>query len=518
MERDEMLAAIEKREGQLWLLAFFLIFLLAVSLFIVDFALPSADNDYSQLIPVGQLLSSNAVRATLILMVLLIFAYFREKVQALHKANRQLISSLSYNESSLLAQAQQLEHWQLTSRPLCLAGECERLHQLIMEAALQLVSAQSGCLMLLDDSGQQLEVVADHGSSASVHQHLRLKVGEGIAGYVVSKHRPVLIKDGETSKELDKLLAGRPAIGSVLCAPLDLGDQVVGAITVNRRPSARSMDAHDLYVLSAFARQAALALENARLHGEASERDGERQSILAQLQQVQDELCDLQRLASLGLVTVGAAHELGDVVNVILGRAEVLMTALSEDPHHKHLEVIREQSRRITDLADHLVRLSQEAGPAAPQPVDPNQVVRDTLKLTAAALEGKGVRVAADLADRPLAVVGSQVQLQQAITSLLVHACHHLPDGGELAVRTWQEGESIYIAVAENGADTSPEHLQCMLGPSCSGQASQDSGLGLALSQRLVSSHGGRFRAENDAGKGMVYVVELPALPEAQVS
>jgi len=512
MERSDILDAIERREGQLWLLAFFLIFLLAVSLFLVDFAVPSFLQG-NFLRPVGDALSSNLLRALFLVAVVLICAYFREKVRALRAANRDLMLSLSLNQSSLAAKSRQLDHWHELGHALITTSDLQRLLELIVDTALEVTGGESGSLMLLDPTGEELEVVAARGTNAEARRNVRLRSGEGIAGYVVHSGRPLLLRDGEVSKELEGLLLRRQEIGSAICVPLVLGDRAVGTLSVNRKPTLGDFQPDDLETLAAFANQAVLAIDKAQIYAEYQEHVGRLRGMLEQLEQTQAQLLQSEKLASIGLLAGGVAHEINNPLTVILGRTELLMEDLADSPSHKDLEVIREQTRRIAEIVHGLLTFSRDNNQRSFQPTDVNLAIEQTFRLTEKILDVDNITVRRDLAEGLPRVLGNQGQLQQVFTNLVINAYQAMPQGGLLTVKSWEEQGMVKVSFTDSGIGIPPERLPFIFDPFFTTKPEgHGTGLGLAVSYGIAQSHGGDLTASSEPGKGTVMVMELPAL------
>ena len=510
MEKHDTLHAIETREGQLWLLAFFLIFLLAVSLFVIDFAFPwTSGPNYLQ--PIGDALGNNMVRATLLVVVVLILAYFREKVRALQGANQELMYSLVSNQSHLLSKSRQLTRWQELSHALISTNDLQRLLELVVETALEVTGGESGLLMLLDATGEELEVVAARGQNAEARRSLRLKAGEGIAGYVTQTGKPLLLRTGEVSKDHEALLAQRAEIGSEVCAPLVIGGQPAGALCVDRRPSAGDFTQQEVDTLSAFANQAALAIDKAHLYASHEEQVVRSQHIMETLEDTQAQLLQSEKLASIGLLAGGVAREIDSPLTVILGRTELLMEALAESPYHKDLAVIREQTKRISEIVWNLLRFSRENRQHTFEPTDVNTALEQTLALVGKTLEVNRVQLARELGSELPRVMGNRAQLQQAFTNIVLNASEAMPAGGMLTVKSWVDGDAIKISFADTGVGIPTDNLQCIFDPFFTSAAKeQGTGLGLAIAHGIVHSHGGDIRVQSELGKGSVFTIELP--------
>lgn len=511
MVKSEALEAIERREGQLWLLACLLLVLLAVSLFMVDITLPTL-RGASLMRSLGELLGSATARAVLLVIVLLICVYFREKVQALRLANRELVESLARNQSSLESKSRQLDRWHELSHDLITTRDFPRLLELVVETALEVTAAESGSLMLLDPAGEYLEVKAALGGAAEARRNARVRMGEGIAGYVARLGCPVLLREGELSRDLEPLLVRRHEIGSAICMPLALGEKTVGVLTVNRRPSTADFGHQDLQILSAFAGQAVLAIDKAQLYVSYQEQVARLEEMLRELERTQEQLLRSEKLASIGLLAGGLAHEINNPLTVILGRTEMLLAAVPEGRRRRELEIIHEQSRRIADLVRSLLACSRGHAQREMAPLAVETLLADVL---AAVAEGRpaGVAVEAEIAPDLPPVQANRRLLEQVFGNIIRNAYQAMPQGGRLHVRAAAHDDRVAVALADSGPGIAPDDLPLIFDPFfTTRRESGGTGLGLAVANGIVASHGGEIKVQSTPGQGTVFTVELPAL------
>lgn len=150
-----------------------------------------------------------------------------------------------------------------------------------LELEKEIVDAETGSILLLDDSGEYLNFTVALGDSGSVLEEHRLKVGEGIAGHVAETKRPVLIEDAETDERFADYFDDETGFDTqtLLCVPILVGDKLLGVAEVINKTDGTAFDYEDLVLFSAFAGQLAVALENARLHEEVLSQEKMRKEI-----------------------------------------------------------------------------------------------------------------------------------------------------------------------------------------------------------------------------------------------
>ncbi len=236
------------------------------------------------------------------------------------------------------------------------------------------------------------------------------------------------------------------------------------------------------------------------------------------LRQTRKQLVMAEKLAALGELTAGVAHEINNPTAVILGNLEVIRAELGEhaDCVRDEIELIDEQIDRIRDIVNNLLqyaRPQQYAGYL--EEVDVNRLVERTGKLVGHLAGRAGIPVELDCC-AGIAVCINPQELQQVLVNLLVNAIHAVDDaGGEVLVSTrdWED-HGVLIRVADNGCGIPAERLDRIFDPfySTKGQG-EGTGLGLSISYGLVRRYGGNLSVESRPGEGSVFTVALLRKP-----
>ncbi|HEX9049279.1 MAG TPA: ATP-binding protein [Anaeromyxobacter sp.] len=233
----------------------------------------------------------------------------------------------------------------------------------------------------------------------------------------------------------------------------------------------------------------------------------------------QARLVEEQKLAAIGRLGAGVAHEINNPLTGILGNAELLLEH-AEPTERESLERIEALARRCRDVTQTLLRFSEQGAEPAREDVDLNRVVADALALFGGVARAQEIPVSAELASPAPRVVGDAGHLAQVLLHLLSNArtaCEGRP-GAAIAVSTAREGADALVRVRDGGKGIAPEHLPHVFEPFFTTKDRWASvGLGLSVSYRIVSEHGGRIEVESRPGEGAAFTVRLPAVPPATV-
>ena len=231
------------------------------------------------------------------------------------------------------------------------------------------------------------------------------------------------------------------------------------------------------------------------------------------------QLSHTERLASLGLLAAGVAHEINNPLASILAGVESLQRWLErvELPSVEYrdavevLALLEQETRRCRETTDKLLLLGQ---PYASKPVwvDLNRAARDTLALLSFATRRQRIEAVAELAHDLPPVWGREGALRGVIMNLCMNAVQAMSVGGRLVVRTSRLGdERVILEVQDDGPGIAPEHLHRIWDPFFTTKpVGQGTGLGLSITQRAVDRHGGRVSVESKTGQGARFTVTLP--------
>jgi len=503
------LHAIEQRESQLWLLAFFFIFLLAVSVFLID----STDALRLPRGPLEMVLSNYVTRVGLLVVVLLICAYFRERVKMLQRANRELLDRVREHQHHLQEEARLLGRWGEMSHALITSSNLDDLLDLVVHTAIEFIDGDTASLMLLDDDGRALRIAAACGLAQEVMRETRIPIGEGIAGFVAQEGEPLLLTADSAPPRLLAHLRRSDEIRSAISVPLILDAKVVGTLNVNRTRNVADFNRRDLNTLSLFATQAVLAIEKAQLYAASQQQVERLRQMLAELERTQAQLIQSEKLASLGLLAGGVAHEINNPLMVILGRAELLLPEVEADSKcARDLDTIRRETTRIADIVRNLLKFSREGRDGSFQPVDINRAVEAVISMTRHILTVDNVLIETDLDPDLPSVCGNSGQLQQVFTNIVINAFHAMPQGGRLSIRTQSDDGRVLISFTDTGFGITHDNLSKIFDPFfTTKQDGKGTGLGLTVSYGIARAHHGDIRVESEPGKGTCFTVLLPA-------
>jgi PAS domain S-box-containing protein len=234
--------------------------------------------------------------------------------------------------------------------------------------------------------------------------------------------------------------------------------------------------------------------------------------------QLESQLSHSERLASLGILAAGVAHEINNPLASILAGVECLDRWIGHDgriavtPQEARdvVQVLERETRRCREITDKLLLLAQPYS-VAPTWVDLNRAARDTISLLRYQMQKQGVAAVEDL-DPELPEIWAKESAGRAICmNLMLNAIQAMPHGGTLTVRTRRSARGVQFEIDDTGPGIPASQIDRIWDPFFTTKPpGQGTGLGLSISQRIVSRHGGTVRAENRLEGGARFVVQLP--------
>jgi two-component system, NtrC family, sensor kinase len=419
----------------------------------------------------------------------------------------------------------------------------------LVESAGRLCQAENVQIFLRD--GDVYRLTAHNGFSMEYQKYLKahpIPAGRGTlvartAARLATVHIPDVLADPEyTFHEGQKLGGYRAALG----APLLREGNCIGVMSMTKSVPEPFTD-KQIEIVSTFADQAVIAIENSRLFGEVQARTAELTASLDNLRTAQDRLVQTEKLASLGQLTAGIAHEIKNPLNFVNNFSAVSSELIDEigetlesvkfdgktgdqlaelmDMLRGNLEKVVQHGKRADSIVKNMLLHSRQ-GSGEHRPVDINAIVEESLNLAyhGARAEKQGFNITLKRSFDPAA--GEADLFPQEITRVLLNLISNgfyaatrrkVQDGGDgyeptLAAATKNLGDSVEIRIRDNGSGITPEVRGRMFNPFFTTKpAGEGTGLGLSISHDIiVKQHGGSIDVNSEPGHYTEFRIVLP--------
>lgn len=405
----------------------------------------------------------------------------------------------------------------------------EEVLQRIVNMACKLMSAKYAALGVLGGKGGLSRFITA-GIDESTRQAIGSPpVGKGVLGVLVREGKPLRLKNLTADPRAHGFPPHHPAMHSFLGVPVASKGKVRGNLYVTQKQGAAEFSEEDETLAITLATQAAIALENASLYEELRRSYDE-------LKQSQQLLVRQEKLASLGRLAAGLAHELNNPLASVAGFAEALQrrveaeeisspSALAE--WGQYVTMIQDETARAAAIVRRLLDFARQREPTFSL-VDVYDVALHAVSFVErqASLENQRI-VVVPFPDGSVVQADAQM-LQQVFLNLLTNALDAIESGGEIRIDAHHRRDVVGPAcehawldvfVSDTGSGISPENLSRIFDPFfTTKEVGKGTGLGLAISQSIVEQHKGSIEVRSrGVGKGTVVIVSLPLADRSEM-
>jgi PAS domain S-box-containing protein len=379
----------------------------------------------------------------------------------------------------------------------------------VMDILKRVLDCRGGCIFLLDDEGEWLEMRASSGIKPYWQREARMRIGEGISGQVAQTARSVYIPD--TQRDPGFLMFD-PAVRSLLVVPLIFKGQVIGTLNVDDdKPNVFSQDVTRL--LSIAAAQAAAAIQTAKLYTELKER-------AERLTQAHRELQESDRLRTQFVQNM--SHELRTPLTFVRGYVDLLLEGTLgplNDRQSQSLQIVADRTRKVIDLVNDILSLQLvERGELNFATVSLAEIAHACVQSAHATAKEEGLALVEEFElDLPL-VWGDRSRLDQVFANLIQNAIKFSPDGGTITVRLCSEPEGVRVDVTDQGIGIPEDQLTRIFErfyqvDGSSKRRFGGTGLGLTIVQEIVQAHGGTIGVQSRLDEGSTFSFTIPFAP-----
>jgi two-component system, NtrC family, sensor kinase len=427
--------------------------------------------------------------------------------------------------------------------------DLETVLNTIVSKATQLSGTEAGAIYVFDQAAQEFHLRATYGMDDAIIAEIKdrhIHIGDTVVGEAVQRRIPIQIPDIQDDSNLPVLdVIVRAGFRALLIVPLLGGDRTVGALVV-RRKQPGEFPKHTVDLLQTFGAQSVLAIQNARLFESVEARTRELAASLEDLRTAQDRLVQTQKLASLGQLTAGIAHEIKNPLNFVNNFSalsvelvdeldDVLKPAPLDDKTRVetnelthmlkgNLEKVVQHGKRADSIVKNMLLHSRE-GSGERRPVDLNSLVAESLNLAyhGARAENQEFKIRLDQDFDPAA--GEVDLFPQEITRVLLNLISNgfyaamkrkaqMRDGYEpaLTAGTKSLGDHVEIRVRDNGGGIPSEVREKIFNPFFTTKPpGEGTGLGLSLSYDIVvKQHAGSIEVDTRPGEFTEFRITLP--------
>ncbi len=370
--------------------------------------------------------------------------------------------------------------------------DLDELLNKILDETFATVRAERAFVLLIDPNSDQLEIKASRWQKKEGLDQ-QVSISQNIISHVLEKKESVLIADAMADSKFglaESVVLHK--IRSAMCSPLRGRTRIVGIVHVDTTGSGEFTQ-EDLMLLDGIGNAAGIAVENAQLYKE----------------KIQNE-----RLAAMGQAISGLSHYIKNILAAMETSHAMVEKALAVEDISvisRVWKILRRSNQRISNLVLDMLAYSKERKPET-QLCQVNEICKEAAELCHDRIQAKRAKLHLGL-DQKLPQIQADPQgIHRCVLNLLTNAIDALnEDGGEVNISTRKVGESeVLITVEDNGAGIPEKIIQRIFDVFFSTKGSQGTGLGLAVTKKIIEEHGGSIEAKSTPGQGTTFTIQLP--------
>ena len=390
--------------------------------------------------------------------------------------------------------------------------DVELVARRIAGSTRELLNVYHAVIFRLDaESGDLVALTATEELASALGADIRFPMGIGAVGRAVEERAIVASPNALTdarivlTPDLRRSLEQAPW-RAVLGVPLLVGDRVIGAIGIGDREG-REFEADEIRLAEAFAAQAALALENAKLYGDA-------RRAYEDLSRAQHDLLRVETLRAVGQLAAGVAHHLNNLLSVVIGRLQLGLMKCPDPTLRTQLESAERAAGDGADVVRRLLRFTRRQTAPESVAIDLNELVGEVIEFTRPRWQNEclaqGITVDVQLERGQVpTIAGDPTALREVFLNLVFNAVDAMPRGGRITFTTWARDGAVYCSVSDTGIGMSADVQRRALEPFFTTKGLKSTGLGLSAAYGILERHGGALSIASQAGRGTTVTVHV---------
>jgi two-component system, NtrC family, sensor histidine kinase HydH len=394
--------------------------------------------------------------------------------------------------------------------------DIEEILRLVLEGVMKNIGFDRARLYLVNEKKNILECKMAVGLDEERIKDVVLPLDpqDSVVARSIFEKNPFIIPDAIHDPRVNPILKEKFNLHSLVVIPLVVKEKAMGAIAADHTEPGKHVSREALESMMTFAQQAGLAIQNASMYQElkvfSKQMEEKIQQTSEDLRRTEAQLIRSEKLAALGQLAAGIAHEIRNPLTSINILIHSLTESLSpETAHREDLKVIEEEIQRINQIVEEFLRFARPAPPLFKE-TEIVPVLDEILQLLKPQFERHRISVHKDLKTLPPITLDRE-QMKQVVLNLLMNAIQAMPVGGrlDLSARVLEDNRWMKLSIRDSGIGIPPQDLKKLFDPFFSTKEG-GLGLGLSIAHRIIDQHHGKIELESNPGEGTAFHLWLP--------
>jgi two-component system sensor histidine kinase HydH len=394
--------------------------------------------------------------------------------------------------------------------------DIDEILKLVLEGVTKNIGFDRARLYLVNEKRHVLEckmaVGVDEGKIKGIT--LPLDPEDSVVARSIFEKQPFIIPDASQDPRVNPILKEKFNLHSLVVIPLLTKGKPLGAIAADHVEPGKNITSEILESAMTFAQQAGLAIHNALMYQElkafSQQMEEKIQKTTADLRKTEAQLIRSEKLAALGQLAAGIAHEIRNPLTSINILIHSLRQNISSgESRSEDFKVIEEEIHRINEIVDQFLRFAKPAPPHLER-TEVTSIFEEILQLLRPQMEKLRISVEKDFRPVPLITIDNE-QMKQVILNLLMNSIQAMPEGGQFRLEgeVSKDGQWVELSIRDSGVGIPPEDMDKLFDPFFSTKEG-GIGLGLSIAHRIIDQHHGKIEVTSNPNEGTIFTVYLP--------
>lgn len=388
--------------------------------------------------------------------------------------------------------------------------------KLLLEGVIKNTGFDRARLYMVNEKKGVLECKMAVGIDEELVKGIELPIdpGDSIVARAIVERKPFVIPDAQKDSRVNPFLKEKLKLHSLVVIPILAKEKPLGVIAADHVEPGKTIPQEALEAMMTFSQQAGLAIHNTSIVEElkilSQEMEEKIKRTMEDLNRVEAQLLRQEKLAALGQLAAGIAHEIRNPLTSINILIQSMREKLPiENAFQEDLKVIEEEIGRINEIVEQFLRFAKPSPPLF-EKTEVFPILEETLQLLRPQIEKSRISVKKEFYPLPPMTIDKE-QIKQVILNILLNAIQAMPEGGYLILggRVSEDGDGVKLWIKDSGVGIPSEVMNKLFDPFFSTKES-GMGLGLSIAHRIIDSHHGKIEVESTPGKGTLFTLFLP--------